>query len=220
MKCKTDEEAANYVPPPELSTFGFNSDRSLQNLLAYSKKNSETFEFSTNRMPAMLTSDINKIFLNDHGIQVNYTKKFGSERAIFDKGHQKINTIMSLSFKTDNKMNGWNEKVQLERIEKMDEFVAIAQQISFLLIEDGYFCDFIDPTTGRPWFSNKENSENLQVLETNDNFDGLGNIEIQDMGCCRVLSHKEFGLNCFVGTIVSNCPEDYDILKKLEGVRV
>jgi len=166
-------------------------------------------------MPEMLGSDIEKIFLSDDGVQVNYSKKYGSEKVVFDNGHQKINTIMSLSFKTENKMTGWNSNVQEERIRKMDEFVLIAQQISFLLIEDGYFCDFIDPTTGRPWFSNKENSQNLQVLETNDNFSGLGNIEIQDLGCCRVLSHKNFGLNCFVGTIVSNCPEDHKVFEML-----
>jgi len=179
---------------------------------------SET-EFSYHEVPELLESDMNQIFIKDWGTQIGYDKKMNSDKIVFKNGEQKISTIMSVCIRTENSMAGWNAEVQLERLEKMDKFIEVAQEVAFLLIENGYFCDFIDPTTGRPWFSNKENSSaDLQVLETNEHFDGLGNLEIEDLGCCKVLAHKNFGLKCFVGTLVSNCPTDHPILAKLQQI--
>lgn len=179
-------------------------------------------EISSNKLPELLAGDVKKIFLKDFGAQINYRRNIGMDKAVFDKDNQKINTIVNLAFKTKNSMAGWNDTVQQERFEKIDTFIDIAQKISLSLISEGYFADFLDPTTGKPWFSNKENDEKLdvlQVFETNDGFDGLGNLHIEDLGCCKVLAHRAFGVNVFVGSLVSNCPEDHPLLVKLAGFK-
>jgi len=43
------------------------------------------------------------------------------------------------------------------------------------------------------------------MFETDDKYRLLG-FRIEDLGCCKVISHKDFGRNVFVGTIVTSVP--------------
>lgn len=112
-----------------------------------------------------------------------------NNQIVFWKENTKLDTLITVSLKTDNKMTAWNSNMQMERIQKIEEFVKLAQDISFLLIEEGYFCDFIDPNTGKPWFARQDNGsdQELVISETNDNFGNLANFDIKDLGCCKVL---------------------------------
>merc|ERR1711963_989408 len=116
--------------------------------------------------------------------------------------------VITFSFKTENNMTGWNNKVQMERTAKMEQFVNLAQDYAFLLLEEGYYCDFIDPSTGKAWFGAKNSSvaaKDVSLLETDLAFETSG-FKVEDIGCCKVLEHVKFGKNVFVGTIVSDAP--------------
>ena len=54
-----------------------------------------------------------------------------------------------------------------------------------------YWADFIDPSSGRPYYG-PHTSDTL--FETDERFRYFG-INIVDLGCCRVVEHLEHGLS-------------------------
>jgi len=219
------------------------TEKTSENLIKMSNDNKDTIKFTTQKLPRLLKKDVENTFLygeNTSQINVSVFQKVSSQpsqqstnasNAVtgieqksynyqFNRGNQHLNSITSVAFKTKNDMIGWNKNVQIERLDKINEFTKMAEEISFLLMQEGYYCDFIDPMSGLPWFSKpKEILKNQRAMikleETNENFNDLSCLEIEDLGCCKVLMHRDFGKHVFVGTIVSNCPEDHWLLKKL-----
>lgn len=72
----------------------------------------------------------------------------------------------------------------------------------FRLKSDGYWADFIDPTTGTPFFGPHTNTT---MFETDEKYRLLG-FRIEDLGCCKIICHKNFGRHVFVGTVVTTVP--------------
>lgn len=70
------------------------------------------------------------------------------------------------------------------------------------LKSDGYWADFIDPSAGIPYYSPHTNTT---MFETDDKYRLLG-FRIEDLGCCKVICHKDFGRHIFVGTIFTSVP--------------
>ena len=83
---------------------------------------------------------------------------------------------------------------------------------------DGHWADFIDPSSGNskvysisfrvmyriycnfsgvPYFTHQSNAT---MFETDDKYRLLG-FRIEDLGCCKVICHKDFGRKVFVGTM-------------------
>lgn len=84
-------------------------------------------------------------------------------------------TVVTLTQKTKNDMSGWSEGVECEREELVAfvsrflkcsqfrqsvssiylilslQFIDAAKQICEQLQDSGFWCDFIDPTSGRPY---------------------------------------------------------------------
>merc|ERR1712071_545358 len=56
-------------------------------------------------------------------------------------------TVVSLTQKTKNDMAGWSELVEIEREELIACFVDAAKEICQKLNSEGYWADFIDPTS-------------------------------------------------------------------------
>lgn len=59
-------------------------------------------------------------------------------------------TVLTVSFKTENDMATWNEQVDNEREVLIKKFVDSAQELCNLLEKEGFWADFIDPSSGRP----------------------------------------------------------------------
>jgi len=82
----------------------------------------------------------------------------------------------------------------------IEHFLSAAKELCGRLKSDGYWSDFIDPTSGKPYFGQYTNTT---MFETDEKYRLLG-FRIEDLGCCKVISHKEFGRNVFVGTIFTD----------------
>lgn len=55
---------------------------------------------------------------------------------------------------------------------------------------------------------------NATLFETDERYRRLG-FEIQDLGCCKVISHHLWGTHTFLGSVFTNCPTDDPILEGL-----
>lgn len=79
------------------------------------------------------------------------------------------------------------------------------------LKNDGYWADFIDPSAGVPYFGQHTNTT---MFETDEKYRLLG-FRIEDLGCCKVICHKDFGRKVFVGTLVTSVPTSTGVIQEL-----
>lgn len=113
-------------------------------------------------------------------------------------------TVITLTHKTEHDMTYWSEEMDIEREEIIAEFVAKAQAICTALQEAGYWADFIDPSSGRPYLGPYTSST---MLETDERYRHFG-FTIEDLGCCKVITHHLWGSNALAGCLFTNAPFD------------
>uniref|UniRef100_A0A1W7RA74 Methylmalonic aciduria and homocystinuria type D homolog, mitochondrial n=1 Tax=Hadrurus spadix TaxID=141984 RepID=A0A1W7RA74_9SCOR len=111
-------------------------------------------------------------------------------------------TVITLCQKTNNSMDIWSEETELEREHLMDCFVKAAEDICALLNDRGYWADFIDPSSGRPYLGPYTNAT---MFETDERYRHFG-FTIEDLGCCKVTRHHLWGTHSFVGCLFTNAP--------------
>ena len=91
--------------------------------------------------------------------------------------------VITLSFYTDNDMSVWSEEVEEEREKVTHASVLHCKEICGRLKEEGYWADFIDPSSGTPHYSAHSN---ITLFETDERYRLLG-FSIDDLGCCKVI---------------------------------
>lgn len=126
-------------------------------------------------------------------------------------------TVITVSFKTENDMATWNNQVDIEREQLTEKFVDKAQEICQLFEQNGFWADFIDPSTGS---LHKSPYTHAAFYETDERYRHLG-FEIIDNGCCKVISHHAWGTKAYIGCILtnnSNASLLKEIIKKTEAI--
>lgn len=113
-------------------------------------------------------------------------------------------TVITICQKTKSDQKSWSPEMDDEREELMHHFVTLSQMIVTRLSEAGFWADYIDPFSGRPYISPVTNDT---LFETDERYRNFG-FEIQDMGCCKIISHHSWGTRAFVGSLFTNAPLD------------
>ncbi|XP_059198879.1 metabolism of cobalamin associated Db [Centropristis striata] len=121
--------------------------------------------------------------------------------------------VVTVTQKTQNDMTAWCAEVEQEREQMLDQFVVGAKEICCALQSEGFWADFIDPSSGLAFFGSYTNNT---LFETDDRYRHLG-FQIEDLGCCRVIRHPLWGTHVFVGTIFTSAPPNSLIMQKLQG---
>jgi len=120
-------------------------------------------------------------------------------------------SVITMVQQTTNDMSTWSDLVDTERELLTDQFVGLAKEVCGRLKKDGYWADFIDPSAGVPYYGRHTNTT---MFETDDKYRLLG-FRIEDLGCCKVICHKEFGRKVFVGTIFTSVPSSNGVIQDL-----
>lgn len=114
-------------------------------------------------------------------------------------------TVITVARRTEHDSALWNEEMGAEREQLTDNFVAKAKQVVRQLQAAGYWADFIDPASGKPYLNGELSDATL--FETDHRYRHLG-FTIDDLGCCKVITHHEWGRNAFIGCMFTNAPVD------------
>lgn len=61
-------------------------------------------------------------------------------------------TVLTITHKTENDMSVWSKEVNQERELLLEKFVSTAQRMCVYLKDNGYWADFVDPSSGRPYY--------------------------------------------------------------------
>lgn len=120
-------------------------------------------------------------------------------------------TVLNLTQKSDNDMSAWSLQMEMERDKLTQVFIDSAMNICEELKREGYWADFIDPTSGRPYLGGFTNST---LFETDERYNQLG-FNIEDLGCCKVMKHVLWGSRAFVGTIFTSAPLDDEAIQNV-----
>lgn len=109
-------------------------------------------------------------------------------------------TVITLAQHTENDMTMWSE-----------EFMQGAVEICNVLSKNGFWADFIDPVSGKPF---KGSHTNTTLFETDERYRKLG-FQIEDLGCCKVIRHPIWGTRTFVSSLFTNAPVDHPLVMQL-----
>ncbi|VDD91436.1 unnamed protein product [Enterobius vermicularis] len=117
--------------------------------------------------------------------------------------------VLNLTQKTEHDMSAWSMGMELERLQLTAgasltrfQFIEAALRICEILRKYGYWADFIDPSSGKPYLSKSTRG----TLPANDERYRTLGFRVTDFGCCKVLEHGSWGTHAFVGTIFTDAP--------------
>jgi len=121
--------------------------------------------------------------------------------------------VVIIAQKTNNDMSLWTEDVAKERVQVYETLITKAKNICETLNMQEQWTDFIDPSSGRPFFSPFKLAS---LRETDDRYSRFG-YTIIDQGCCPVLCHSMWGTKVMICSVFTNAPFDV-IVQSLQNL--
>jgi len=120
-------------------------------------------------------------------------------------------SLLTVSIRTVADMSMWSQEMEDERESVTSLLVSTCKELCSRVKEEGYFSDFIDPCSGTPHYSAHSSTT---LSETDERLRLLG-LRIEDLGCCKVISHHSFGRHVIVGIVVTNAPKGVGVLQDI-----
>ncbi|CAJ0581613.1 unnamed protein product, partial [Mesorhabditis spiculigera] len=149
-------------------------------------------ELTAQQCPRLLKRDLKQLFPN------------------MDLSKAHVN-VVNLSQYSEADQSAWTPEMEAERDKLTANFITAATAICQSLEASGYWADFVDPASGRPYFGQFTNAT---LFETDPAYQQMG-FQIEDLGCCKVLKHIKWGSHAFVGTIFTDAPLNCELMEAL-----
>lgn len=105
--------------------------------------------------------------------------------------------IISITIQTENDMSYYSEAMNAERTEKCEMLKSELSQLALVLESNQVFAEPINPVTGEYLIRNVP--LDTPICESDPRLGHLEKFSIEDVGCCTVLKHIEFGTKCVSG---------------------
>lgn len=121
-------------------------------------------------------------------------------------------SMVTIALRTRNDMATWSSDIVEERDVLMKEFHTLAVRVVDNLRAAGFWADYIDPATGQAHYAATSSG---RFLETDDRL-ALYGYRVLDYGCCKAVSHPQWGTHVMVGAVFTNAP--HEIVKRLAAV--
>jgi len=152
----------------------------------------DTMEYRAHSCPELLRKDFKELFPNKNILEGNLT-------------------VINISLKTKHDMTIWSSEVEEERETLLENFIQGAVEICQAFEEAGFWADFIDPASGKPF---KGPHTNFTLFETDERYRKLG-FDINDLGCCKVITHPVWGTHAYIGTLFTDAPLNHPLVNHL-----
>jgi len=130
-------------------------------------------------------------------------------RKVFSGADLALNemTVLNLTQKFD---YSTMEDSDQERIQLAYTFVEAASAICETLQSLGHWADFIDPRSGKPYYTNGQG----KLFDSDRRYHHLG-FSINDVGSCDIINSINWSRTQFVGTIFTDAPYNCQIVKRI-----
>jgi len=155
----------------------------------------DKMELRAHSCPTLLRKDFKELFPNKNIMEGNFT-------------------VVVISFKTDTDQTLWSSEVEEEREKLLESYIHGAVEICQAFEDSGYWADFIDPTSGKPF---KGPHTNFTLFETDERYRKLG-FDIKDLGCCKVVSHPVWGSHAYIGALFTDAPISHPLVNSMRPV--
>ena len=132
--------------------------------------NNDNLEIRAYDCPAILRYELHRLFLNYNVLMEPLT-------------------AITIVYKTKLDMSAWSSEIEDERNLMMEKFIELAHEMCAYLSKKQFWADFIDPSSGRPYYGPHTTDT---LFETDERFRYFG-VNILDLGCCRVVEHFQHG---------------------------
>nr|CAX74317.1 hypothetical protein [Schistosoma japonicum] len=120
-------------------------------------------------------------------------------------------TALILSHHTNESLDVWSDEAADEREQLAQSFITSAIEVCASLKELGYWADFIDPFTGKPYIGARGEAVLTETDETMKHF----GFELDNSVCCKMLLHPRWNNHVFVGLIFTDAPRNHPVLSHI-----
>ncbi|CAH0559023.1 unnamed protein product [Brassicogethes aeneus] len=109
-------------------------------------------------------------------------------------------SVITISLKPNVKDMRKNKEMETERMAQT--FLIAAKNVCDKLRSSGYWADFINPFSGRPYLVP---TSNMELYETDEKFRCL-DFQIFEIKDCKIVSNEENSKQRFIGSLFTNAP--------------
>ncbi|CAH8534811.1 unnamed protein product [Schistosoma haematobium] len=121
-------------------------------------------------------------------------------------------TALILSHHTNESLDAWSEEAADEREQLARSFITSAIEICSSLKELGYWADFIDPFTGKPYIGSHGEA---MLTETDETMKHFG-FDLDSSVCCKILRHPKWKNHDYFGI---EYDQKVEVIKREENKR-
>ena len=130
---------------------------------------------------------------------------------VFNRDTSLFNIVIIIC-KMDNDILDSQSNQQKERDDKLDRLMRMGAEFRKSLQKQGFFSDYMDPVSGLAM-----NSNTNIVYADSVGCERILKMDVVNIGCCKLISHKKWSTNIYPFTIFTTAPPQV-ILESLNEI--